>query len=121
MLTSKRVLLATLFGIVFGFVCMYLAASNPGGEPMTTSVKWSIVLSRALMGFMIGISALRLKWYAHGIILGAVGSLPMAAATMEDPRIAVSSIVMGVVYGFLIEVLTTVVFKSPPVASHQGI
>ncbi|MGD9140803.1 MAG: hypothetical protein PVJ42_04620 [bacterium] len=117
MLTSKRVILATVFGLVFGLVCMWLAAASPQAEPMTTGVKVSIVLSRTLTGFMIGISALRLKWYLHGIILGAIGSIPMAAATLEDPTIALSSIIMGIVYGFLIELLTSIAFKSRPVGS----
>ena len=118
MLTSKRVILATVFGLVFGLVCMYLATASPNAEPMTTGVKISIVMSRMLIGFMIGISALRLKWYLHGIILGAVGSIPMAAATLEDPAIALSSIIMGIVYGFLIELLTSIAFKSKPVGSQ---
>jgi hypothetical protein len=116
MLTPKRVALATVFGVVFGLVCMYLASANPEGEPLTAGIKWSIIMSRTLMGFMIGISALRLRWYLHGIILGAVGSIPMAVATMEDPMIALSSVIMGILYGFLIELLTSIVFKSPPVA-----
>jgi hypothetical protein len=117
MLTAKRVLLATVFGVVFGLVCMFLASANPEGEPMTAGIKWSIVMSRTLTGFMIGISALRLRWYAHGLILGAVGSVPMAMAIMETPLLAVSSIVMGVIYGFLIELITSLAFKSKPVAS----
>jgi hypothetical protein len=119
MLTTKRVVLATVFGVVFGFVCMFLASANPEGELLTAGIKWSIVMSRTLTGFMIGISALRLKWYLHGIVLGAVGSIPMAMATMQDPMIAISSVVMGVIYGFLIELLTSIAFKSPPVATSQ--
>lgn len=114
MLTSKRVVLATLFGFVFGFVCMWLATAKPDAAPLANGIRLSIIMSRALMGFMIGISALRLKWYLHGIILGAVGSIPMAVATIDDPTIAVSSIVMGIVYGLLIELLTSLVFKSKP-------
>ena len=117
MLSAKRVVLATIFGLVFGLVCMYLASASPEGEPMTTGIKLSIVVSRMLMGFMIGISALKLRWYLHGIILGAVGSIPMAVATMEDPLIALSSVIMGIIYGILIELLTTVAFKSPPVGT----
>jgi hypothetical protein len=117
MLTVKRVFLATLFGLLFGLVCMWLASSNPDGEPLTTAIKLNLVMSRMLTGFMIGISALRLKWYLHGIILGAIGSIPMAVATMHDPQIALSSVVMGIVYGVLIELLTAIVFKSKPVGS----
>lgn len=117
MLTSKRVLLATLFGLIFGIVCMLLASAKPDSPPMAANIKLNLVMSRMLTGFMIGISALRLKWYLHGIILGAIGSIPMAVATISDPTIAVSSVVMGIVYGILIELLTSIVFKSKPVGS----
>jgi len=120
MLTAKRVIIATAFGVVFGLVCMYLAAANPeGSTPMTTGIKLSILLSRTLTGFMIGISALSLPWWLHGIVLGAIGSVPMALATIDQPVIALSSVVMGVIYGFLIEVFTSVVFKERPVAMRK--
>jgi hypothetical protein len=112
MLTAKRVVVATLFGFVFGLVCMFLATSNPNAtEPVTTMVKWNIIASRTLMGFMIGISALRLKWWLHGMVLGLIGSIPMAIAVIDRPAIALSSIVMGIIYGFLIELFTSVLFK----------
>jgi len=120
MLTPRRVILATVLGFVFGLVCLFLAASNPeAGEALTSAVKWNIVLSRTLTGFMIGISALRLKWWLHGIVLGAIGSIPMAVATMDDARIALGSLVMGIVYGFLIELITSLVFKARPVATRH--
>jgi hypothetical protein len=117
MISAKRVAIATILGVVFGFVCMYLATANPNAtEPVTTAMKWTIVVSRGLIGFMIGISALNLKWYLHGILLGAIGSIPMAAATMDRPMIALSSGLMGIVYGFLIELITSVLFKAKSTA-----
>jgi hypothetical protein len=117
MLTSRRVILATFFGLVFGFVCMWLASAKPDSAPMATHIKLNLVMTRMLTGFMIGISALKLKWYLHGMILGAIGSIPMAMATMPDPTIALSALVMGVVYGVLIELLTSIVFRAKPVGS----
>ena len=119
MLTYKRVIAATVLGFLFGLLCMFFASSNPeGGEPLTTAMKWTIILSRGLTGFMIGISALRLKWWLHGIVLGAIGSLPMATATMDDAKIAMGSMVLGIVYGFLIELVTSLALKAKPVGSQ---
>jgi hypothetical protein len=119
MLTTKRVLIATVSGFVFGLVCMTLATSNPNAAaPLTTAVKWNIVLSRTLMGFMIGISALRLVWWLHGIVLGIIGSLPMAVAVMGDTGIMIGSVVMGIIYAFLIELIATVLFKAKAASSR---
>ena len=100
MLTAKRVIIATICGIIFGFVCLGLASSNPNDtEPLTCVVKWSIVIGRTLLGFMIGISA----------------SIPMAIPVIDNMSIAISSVVMGMIYGFLTELITSVLFKAKPV------
>jgi len=113
MVNSKRVFIATLFGLVFGFVCRGLAAS--GEAPIVWFLSLSIIISRTLMGFVIGISVLKMKWWLHGIIIGALFSLPMAFNTLFTPESAVyiflATIIMGIIYGFLIELFTTVVFK----------
>lgn len=101
MLTPKRVLVATVCGFIFGLICMFLASTNPNPQaPVTSMVKWSIIIGRTMMGFMIGISALRLNWWLHGIVLGAIGSIPMAIPVLDRPEIAVGTFVMGIIYGF---------------------
>ena len=115
MLTSKRVIIATLCGVIFGLVCMYLASSNPDA-PISTTLKWTIVMGRTMMGFMIGISALKLSWWLHGIVIGAVSSIPMAIPILPDINIMIATIVMGIIYGFLTELITAVAFKEKPVA-----
>ena len=121
MLTSKRVIIATISGVVFGFVCLGFALSNPdSSETLSSTVRWSIVTGRTMLGFMIGISALRLKWWLHGIVLGIIASIPMAIPIIDNTVIAVSTVVMGIVYGFLIELITSVLFKSGPAGFTSG-
>jgi hypothetical protein len=121
MLTSKRVIIATISGVVFGFVCLGFALSNPdSSETLSSTVRWSIVIGRTMLGFMIGISALRLKWWLHGIVLGIIASIPMAIPIIDNTVIAVSTVVMGIVYGFLIELITSVLFKSGPAGFTSG-
>ena len=116
MLTAKRVLIATICGFIFGLVCMCFASCNPDpAEPITVYIKWTIILSRTLMGFTIGISAIRLSWWLHGAVIGLIGSIPMALPILDKPEIAVGTIVMGVVYGFLIELIASKFFKSKSV------
>ena len=97
---------------------MALACSDPkAAEPLAASIKWSIVIGRTLLGFMIGISALRLSWWLHGMVIGVIASIPMAIPILNDPGIAIGTLVMGVIYGLLTELITTKMFKSPPVGS----
>lgn len=118
MLNSKRVIIATILGIIFGLVCMFMAKSNPDAtEALTPSILWSIVAGRALMGFMIGISALKMNWWLHGIVLGLIGSIPMAIPVIDDIPIFIGTFVMGMIYGFLIELITSVAFKAKPVGT----
>lgn len=112
MLNTKRLFIATLFGLIFGFVCYGLAsASGPAWFIIV-----SIILGRTLIGFTIGISILKIKWWLHGIIIGFLVSLPMAFPTIAMPEkgmsIFIGTIVMGIIYGFLIELFTTIVFKA---------
>jgi MFS family permease len=113
MLTTKRVIIATVCGFVFGIVCMLLASSNPNAtESLSTTMKWMIVISRTMLGFTIGISAIRLNWWLHGIVLGAIASIPMAIPILDRLGIAIGTIVMGIIYGFLTEVITSIFFKA---------
>jgi hypothetical protein len=114
MFNAKRFWLALLFGFVSGFFCWWLIAS--GGEPLHWAIILSTIISRALIGFVIGISVLRIKWWLHGILMGAVPSIPMGLGGFMVPGkemfILFGSIIMGIIYGFLIELLVTVVFKA---------
>ena len=113
MVGAKRVLIATLCGLLFGFVCMGFASSNPeSSETLTLTIKLNIVLSRTLMGFMIGISALKLNWWLHGIVLGFISSIPMAVAIWGRFDIMIGTFVMGMIYGLLTELITSVLFKA---------
>ena len=111
MLTTKRVVIATICGFIFGFVCLFLASFNPE-EPLPNMVKWSIVVGRTLLGFTIGISAIRLNWWLHGIVLGIIVSIPMAIPVLDRMEIAIGTVVMGIIYGFLTELITTILFKA---------
>ena len=61
----KRVIVATVSGVFFGFVCFGLASSSPGSMPLPVVLQ--IIASRTLIGFAIGISSLSLgHWSVHG-------------------------------------------------------
>ena len=115
---TKRIVVATLSGVLCGFVCFRLASSG-GTLPWPIAVQ--IVTSRTLIGFAIGISALRLRhWAIHGPLLGLVFSLPLAFSGLmapDNPEFSrtgmwVMTVVFGMIYGLLIELITSVFFKA---------
>jgi len=120
---TKRVIVATLSGILFGFVCLGIASSSPGAIAWPVAVQ--IVVSRTLIGFAIGISCLSLRhWAIHGVVMGFIFSLPLAFSGLmapESPQYSQAgmflwTVVLGMIYGLLIEVITSAVFK----AKYQG-
>ncbi|MEJ2060471.1 MAG: hypothetical protein P8Y64_08290 [Gammaproteobacteria bacterium] len=116
---QKRLIIATLSGLLFGFVCLGLAASGSTSLPWAAGVQ--IVSSRTLIGLAIGISAVRIgHWSIHGIVMGLLFSVPLAFSGLMAPDnpdfskagMFVWTLVLGMAYGFLIELITTAVFKA---------
>ena len=115
----KRLVIATLLGLLFGFVCYGLASS--GAYEVSGMLAASIILGRTLIGVAIGISRFPLKhWALHGLVMGFLFSLPAGFGAISGPEnpefthtaMFTSTIIAGMVYGFLIEFITTVLFKA---------
>lgn len=67
-----------------------------------------ILVNRTLIGFVIGVSTLRLSWPVHGIVIGLVAGLPFALGCLLEPggeATTIGALILGAVYGFLIELL----------------
>ena len=119
MLNSKRFTVATLSGVLFGFVCYALASSGP--DKLAWPVALQAITSRTLIGFAIGISSLQLvHWSLHGLVMGLLFSVPLAFSGLMAPdspqyskaSMFVMTIVLGMIYGLLIEVITSRIFKA---------
>ena len=110
----KRIAIATIFGVVAGLLCA-LGGWSLGVKITTVSFIW-ILLNRTVMGFAIGVSALRLHWALHGPLMGlVVGSLFSYYGFMSGAgaTTVVGTLVASLVFGLMIEFFTTVVFKQP--------
>jgi hypothetical protein len=83
-----------------------------------------ILLNRAVMGFAIGTSGLKLRWAWNGIVMGlVVGSIFSYFLFMNLGPVMlppVNALANGV-FGLVIEFFTTVVFKQPAVAAPRKI
>lgn len=115
----KRLAIATLSGLLFGFVCYNFASSGPEALPYPIAAQ--IISSRLMIGFAIGLSRFNFgHWAIHGIVLGTLFSLPLAFSGLMAPEtpefshlsMFIATIVMGAIYGLLIEVITSVLFKA---------
>jgi len=112
----KRVYIATLMGILAGVVCCLLSSS---GGPMPMKVLANIFVSRVLIGFVIGISAWKMPWAIHGPLMGLIVGIPTALGAMMGAdahfgkyQLFFMTLVMGVIYGFVIELVTSGLFKA---------
>ena len=119
MAKAKRIIIASLSGVLFGMVC-YLFASS-GDYELAWPVAAQIITSRTLIGFAIGISCWKIHhWSLHGLFMGLVFSLPLSFSGLMAPEVEgftktsmfVWTAVLGMGYGFLIEVITSVIFKA---------
>jgi hypothetical protein len=119
MKNPKRIIIASLSGVLFGFVCFAFATSGP--DPLPWPVAVQIILSRTLIGVAIGISSLAfLHWSLHGILMGLLFSLPLAFSGFmapENPELThmalfIWTVGLGMIYGLLTEGITSVIFKA---------
>lgn len=110
-----RILVATLMGVVMGIVCASVASAGHILTLTTVTLTW-ILLNRTIMGFVIGISGMKLPWAWNGIILGlVVGSIFSYFFYMDQHsvKLALLTPVGNALYGLIIELFTTVIFKQP--------
>jgi len=123
---TKRLVIATLAGVLFGFVCLGLASIAPGPLPWPVAVQ--IVTSRTLIGFAIGMSAFSFgHWAVHGLIMGMIFSVPLAFSGLMAPEspeyskvnMFAFTILLGMVYGLFIELITSLLFKARIPAVNQ--
>jgi hypothetical protein len=117
----KRITIATLFGLVAGGICATLMFSSGILKFTGVSLVW-ILLNRAVMGFVIGASALKLRWAWNGTALGlVVGSIFSYFLYMNvGGMLPLISPIGNAIFGLMIEFFTTVVFKQPAFGSARG-
>lgn len=113
---AKRFWISVILGFLAGIICAY------GGNDQTPEAirpMWflTVVLNRAFIGFTIGISGWRIPWHVHGILIGFIGTLPLAMPLVLTSGAGLTPFLMyaiaGIVWGFFIELIVCKVFKAP--------
>ncbi|MBL7074756.1 hypothetical protein ISS37_05920 [candidate division KSB1 bacterium] len=106
----KRLLIPIILALAAGFY-EAVRITKGGWEDVGAAHFWFIVTSRGLIGFMIGISRLKLHHTLHGVLMGLVGSLPIIV--LFWPQHTVQLLLLSLAYGLMIEIMTTRIFKAP--------
>src|SRR4030042_6693934 len=106
---SSRLITTTILGLVFGVICMLLSryTAQVGFWPVGVSY----LLHHTVLGFAIGASSLKLNWAVHGVLWGALFGLFLAIGCIGGTLTPWIAFIMVVIWGFLIEILATKVFK----------
>ena len=110
---KKRISIATFCGFIAGIICYLSGVLLIPIEHDLVVFIW-IIVNRTLLGFVIGISILRVHWALNGLIVAlTVGLvLPLNAVMIgREIPLVISVYIMGIIYGILIEFFTSVVFK----------
>jgi hypothetical protein len=111
LLNERRVSVTTVLGTACGLASWAICARGMGLE-----VPWHqgilIVLTNALMGFTIGISSLRYHWMTHGALIGLLFGLVLSLFTYSHGLGFWWILILGPVYGFIIELCATVFFRA---------
>lgn len=112
MVNVKRLVVATAFGLVAGVIC-YLGGRYGLKDEISTPMLFYILVNRTLIGFVIGISLLRMHWAWHGLLIGLLAGVPFAAGCLleeNNVETAIAALILGCLYGLMIEFFTSVAF-----------
>jgi hypothetical protein len=112
---KKRILIATILGLIAGLLCV-TGGKLMFGMTFTPLALLFVMTSRLMIGFVIGISALQLPWLQHGVFIGLIIGFPFPVydlITGQGILISFAAFVMSIVFGISIEFVTTFVFKAP--------
>lgn len=116
---TRRVIITSILGLICG--CISWAICNLAmRHPQPLSVNLVIILFNGLLGFSIGISSLRWHWALHGLVLGGMFGAILGLVALGMGDVFIPPLVCGFVYGFLIELITTVAFKAGIASSEAA-
>jgi len=108
----KRVIVAVLFGLLAGVICATGAFAAGLLKFSAVTLVW-VLLNRAVMGFAIGASGLKLPWAWNGVVVGiVVGSIFSYSLFMNVAgMLPLINFFVNGLFGLMIEFFTTVVCR----------
>jgi hypothetical protein len=108
---TKRIIITSILGLIFGFISWAICNFVMGHTP-PCSINVVMILFNVLLGFSIGISSLRWHWALHGLVLGGMFGVILGLVALGTGSDFIWPLIFGFIYGFLIELISTVAFKA---------
>jgi len=111
---TKRIIICTIGGIIAGIICMIGGYFRGFITEITILGLLPFFFNRIMLGFVIGISNLKLHFLINGALIGLLVSLISSFAIIENSLIAFASFsIAGIIYGVLIDWIATKIFNCP--------
>jgi hypothetical protein len=104
----RRVKSASEWGLFFG-ICSWLAATAISNKIPTIGV-WGIILSRTLMGFIIGYIKWEFPWWGRGLIIGGGLNVVLSFVFKLPLSGAFQNIGWGWIHGVWLMVISGMIF-----------
>ena len=113
-MNTKRIIICTIGGIVAGILCMIGGIITSNITEITLLGVFPLFYNRIMLGFLIGISSLKLHYLLHGALLGLLVSLISSFLFIEENIVGFMLFsAAGIIYGALIDWIATKIFKYP--------
>jgi hypothetical protein len=113
----KRIITCTIGGVIAGLLCMIGGYITGNITEITFFSVFPFFYNRIILGFLIGISNLKLNYLLNGAIIGLLVSLISSLLVLEENTVGfILFTSAGIIYGTLIDWFTTKVLKAP--ANH---
>lgn len=110
----KRLILSLIGGIICSIICAI------GRKYLIPSITLSALMvsafgNRILIGFVIGVSRLKIHYVLHGALIGFIVTLSYSIGMIFENNVQGFIIysLIGTTFGILIELFVTKLFKSP--------
>jgi hypothetical protein len=113
-MNTKRIIICTAGGIIAGILCMIGGVITGNIVEITLLGIFPLFYNRIMLGFLIGISSLKLHYLIHGALIGLLVSLISSFLFMHENIVGFMLFsAAGIIYGALIDLIATKVFRSP--------
>lgn len=116
-MSFKRVLICLIGGVVAGILCV-LGMKSGGNVALSSAIIAGGIGNRILIGLVIALSQWKINYLLHGAVIGLIVTLSSSVVILaESPEAGMKGFLLytiaGVVWGLLIELFATKVFKAP--------
>jgi hypothetical protein len=112
-MNNKRLVICTIGGLIAGIICSVGGFLSGNIAELSFFAVAGTFFNRIMLGFFIGISRLKINYLLHGMLIGFLVSLINSISFLENNiRGFLFFTIAGIIYGLLIELFATKVFKA---------